>query len=924
MAKASELHKSIKRFQVDEIFCNKDNNILGKGGFGTVRLGHHRVLGKLAIKCQPLQGSMQEMENSKKELLNEVRMMLLAVHKHVVRMEGLIECEDWTGIVMEHMPGGSMDKLIFSDTLAKIPPDLLLRMSCETTDAITYLHKLLEDQRIAHGDLKPQNILLSSDLHCKVADFGGAAFSFHTKSLRAGPDKPGEGRQYTLVFSAPERLTGDSERLTTAMDVFSVGVILYVAITQQYPEVQQNLLMLLLHIFPGIRLDMSLIDEYIGDLKSINDEHGAEIISLLKSLLVRCVKKDPSERPPMMEVRDELQQQLATIKPATMAQHVANVLAHVDIRDDVFQEEACQTINQAILSTSGNKQTNTQTNKQKPRPVNKETPAGDVKQKESAAFQNLRQKVKTVRDKLKEKDRDGWLNACEELIKLVEKDPPKQLSEEYARNVLKEITDLVEALLQTKPSGIFIHLLQSIIPLCNKVTDIQHQLDTFKRIATLAYAVAQNVKDDRDLEKAINNQALDCMIGLFRGIASLNQEEEEDVVKLKANIWYFMAMCNDKLGNQVLATIHLYSNAVNALKKTFGDSCKKLSVFGACCNNLGLKYEKAEKLKKAEKHFLEAHYCYREAESEKGDEWRYNKLCITFENICDLYEKNPTMARDKGREILEFFQKKLLKGVHRFKKIFLSLRMALLLDIKDDVISLCRDLAAHVTEPSSAQENSVEICEALLKKMSEKLLSNRCYNEATSMQRCGVSLSKLIPDVNDQIRCIYGFAAVMMKEVASIASFSSRVGFIPSEFIPLLNEMTAQIRQSTTAEERVRRKYLSACLGYLSCFYIKTKEYRKSFDAAKEAFSLLPTNLGDEANMSHIKSMLHLMLGYCNYKFKDYDQAETEFNAAVDLMKDDPELEVPLKQIRKFVENIRSPMNAIFALPMRLLFPWFL
>ncbi|CAK8694358.1 unnamed protein product [Clavelina lepadiformis] len=66
-AEALLARDDVKEFQTSEILCKAEDSILGRGNFGTVLVGYHRVHGRLAVKCQPLQGSQQEIEASRKK-----------------------------------------------------------------------------------------------------------------------------------------------------------------------------------------------------------------------------------------------------------------------------------------------------------------------------------------------------------------------------------------------------------------------------------------------------------------------------------------------------------------------------------------------------------------------------------------------------------------------------------------------------------------------------------------------------------------------------------------------------------------------------------------------------------------------------------------------------------------------------------------
>jgi len=78
------------------------------------------------------------------------------------------------------MPGGCLGDLLLSKInedqflVPKISSLLRLRFCSDISRGVAYLHQAFFERRIVHGDLKPSNILLSSDLKCKVGDFGGA------------------------------------------------------------------------------------------------------------------------------------------------------------------------------------------------------------------------------------------------------------------------------------------------------------------------------------------------------------------------------------------------------------------------------------------------------------------------------------------------------------------------------------------------------------------------------------------------------------------------------------------------------------------------------------------------------------------------------------------------------------------------------
>lgn len=84
-----------------------------------------------------------------------------------------------------------------------------------------------------HGDIKPENVFLSSNRHATLLDFGLAR-------LRNGPECISTGRWTgTLAYAAPETILSD-QPLTPAMDIYGLGIVLYELLTGTLPFAQAN------------------------------------------------------------------------------------------------------------------------------------------------------------------------------------------------------------------------------------------------------------------------------------------------------------------------------------------------------------------------------------------------------------------------------------------------------------------------------------------------------------------------------------------------------------------------------------------------------------------------------------------------------------------------------------------------------------
>jgi serine/threonine protein kinase len=104
----------------------------------------------------------------------------------------------------------------------------------DIADGLAYLHA----QGVVHRDMKSLNVLLTKDMRAKIADFGDAAMQAASESLRDSYHT--ENRHGTAAWMAPEAFLID-DRLTSAVDVFSFGIVAWECITFQSPLVHLRL-----------------------------------------------------------------------------------------------------------------------------------------------------------------------------------------------------------------------------------------------------------------------------------------------------------------------------------------------------------------------------------------------------------------------------------------------------------------------------------------------------------------------------------------------------------------------------------------------------------------------------------------------------------------------------------------------------------
>lgn len=141
---------------------------IGQGGFGSVFEGH--ILGRYPVAVKMLGGSKVDGE----EFINEVTTIGRIYHLNVVRLLGCCSDGSKRALVYEDMPGGSLDKHIFSASSSnhlRFTMEKLHEIALGVNRGIDYLHHGC-DMRIVHFDIKPHNILLGHAFTPKISDFG--------------------------------------------------------------------------------------------------------------------------------------------------------------------------------------------------------------------------------------------------------------------------------------------------------------------------------------------------------------------------------------------------------------------------------------------------------------------------------------------------------------------------------------------------------------------------------------------------------------------------------------------------------------------------------------------------------------------------------------------------------------------------------
>lgn len=210
-------------------------------------------------------------------------------------------------LVLEYVDGFPVDRYCDQQ---KLDVDARIRIFLDVVNAVAHAHANL----IVHRDIKPSNVLVRSDGQVKLLDFGIA------KLLAEGVNATAtvitvEGRgAMTPQFAAPEQVTG--EAITTATDVYALGVLLYLLLTGQHPAGQKlhstaELVKAILECEPSQPSTLALTAEskQLAETRAATPEKlRRQLRGDLDTIICKALKKNPAERyPSVTALADDLQ-----------------------------------------------------------------------------------------------------------------------------------------------------------------------------------------------------------------------------------------------------------------------------------------------------------------------------------------------------------------------------------------------------------------------------------------------------------------------------------------------------------------------------------------------------------------------------------------------------------------------------------------
>ncbi|XP_021720868.1 U-box domain-containing protein 33-like isoform X1 [Chenopodium quinoa] len=205
--------------------CNfSDSFKLVEGGYGCI------YKGELLSKTVAIQRFHAHNIQGPSQFQKQVQALGKLRHPHLVTLIGV--CPEAWSLVYDFVPNGLLQWRLFQkNNITPLSWKLRARIISQISTALLFLHTS-HPEKIIHGDLKLESILLDSDLHCKIGDFGFSKLLSHdnlsSSSYSHYPDPQG-----AYPYRDPEfHRTG---KLSTKSDLYSFGVIILQLLTGQPP-----------------------------------------------------------------------------------------------------------------------------------------------------------------------------------------------------------------------------------------------------------------------------------------------------------------------------------------------------------------------------------------------------------------------------------------------------------------------------------------------------------------------------------------------------------------------------------------------------------------------------------------------------------------------------------------------------------------
>ncbi len=247
--------------------------LLGQGGMGAV----YRAQDRVAAEEVALKVLFADADDAVARVRQELRTARLVTHPGVVRIHDLVEDGHRLLLSMEIVEGESLAARLEREKT--LDAEAAWRLARELAASLAAAH----EAGVVHRDLKPANVLLRrSSGRAVLTDFGVSRLATAAEALAlAAPALSRTGQiAGTPLYMAPEQFAGEA---TPASDVYAYGLVLHEVACGKVP-----------HAAPSVA---ALMNARLGEPPPALDEVRPDLAPELRALIVRCLARDPAQRP---------------------------------------------------------------------------------------------------------------------------------------------------------------------------------------------------------------------------------------------------------------------------------------------------------------------------------------------------------------------------------------------------------------------------------------------------------------------------------------------------------------------------------------------------------------------------------------------------------------------------------------------------
>ncbi len=221
----------------------------------------------------------------------EARILASLQHPHIVTIHDSGEVAGHFYLVMDFVEGRPLDEWSAECGVrsAERPTTRILPLFAAVCDAVHAAHV----RGIIHRDLKPSNILIDPHGEPRVLDFGLAKFSLESDASapEAIRNPQSTTRNLTLTgqfvgslpWASPEQVEGDRKRTDIRTDIYSLGVLMYRALTGRHP-------------YPVDGTMRSVLDHICSNEPDRPSRVSRALDDELDAILLKCLAKQPERR----------------------------------------------------------------------------------------------------------------------------------------------------------------------------------------------------------------------------------------------------------------------------------------------------------------------------------------------------------------------------------------------------------------------------------------------------------------------------------------------------------------------------------------------------------------------------------------------------------------------------------------------------